>query len=103
MDGHRQEGSGLYSVRDPCSLRMQVSHTIAVHYDKCFISRDKIGTNCGVNMAELANRYEDLKEKKVRKEGMINVLKDYFLVGGECRSICHVGLVGKYLILEIRG
>ena len=34
---------------------------------------------------------------------MINVLKDYFLVGGECRSICHVGLVGKYLILEIRG
>ena len=26
--------------------------------------RDKIGTNCGVNMAELASRYEDLKEKK---------------------------------------
>ena len=36
-------------------------------------------------------------------DGTINVLKDYFLVEGECRNICHVGLVGKYLILEIRG
>ena len=28
--------------------------------------RDKIGTNCGVNMAELATRYEDLMEKKAK-------------------------------------
>ena len=32
----------------------------------CYV-REKIGTNCGVNTALLANRYEEFKQKKAQQ------------------------------------